>query len=212
MPKLTDFINSFADTDLARPKQFDVIIPTPLPLIRFINTNRNLSFRCETTNLPSRSFLTTEQKFGTNPVEKHAYHTTYNDLDMTFIVSDTMEEKKFFDAWMEYINPSITFDFNYRNDYTTTLTLIQYDVSNEISYSINLIDAFPISMNQLDLDWSNDGFHKLAITFAYRYWQTNDLQEIYNNYNNANSTNAGGLGKNYGVLDLFPATPGQKEN
>jgi hypothetical protein len=37
-----------------------------------------------------------------------------------------------------------------------------------------LKDAFPINVNQLDLNWSNENFHKLNVTFAYTYW-TNDL-------------------------------------
>jgi hypothetical protein len=27
----------------------------------------------------------------------------------------------------------------------------------------------------LDLDWSNDGVHKLSVTFAYTYWRNNSL-------------------------------------
>jgi len=177
MPSLTNFIQSFS-TDIARPKQFDVTIPVPLPLIPYLGTARNLSLRCESTQLPSRTFATTEQKFGSNPTEKHAYHSNYNDVDMTFIVSGDMREKLLFDAWMEYINPTITFDFNYKSDYISTLTVNQYDVSNELTYSINLIDAFPISVNQLDLDWSSEGHHKLTVVFAYRYWQNNSIQQL----------------------------------
>jgi hypothetical protein len=31
-------------------------------------------------------------------------------------------------------------------------------------------------MNQMDLDWSSDGYHKLNVTFAYTYWTNNSLQ------------------------------------
>jgi hypothetical protein len=51
-------------------------------------------------------------------------------------------------------------------------------VTNNKSYSINLIDAYPISVNQLDLDWSNTDYHKLTVVFAYTYWQNNSVQSI----------------------------------
>jgi hypothetical protein len=55
-----------------------------------------------------------------------------------------------------------------------------------------LIDAFPISVNQLDLDWSNDNFHKLSVTFAYRYWKNigaeDQAKEILVVPDNINST------------------------
>jgi len=174
---ISEFKSSFV-TDLARPSRFNVQIPIPLTLIPFRNTARQLTFRCETTQLPSRTFATAEQKFGSNPVEKYPYQSEYNEIEMTFIVSDDMSEKLFFDAWMEYISPTYTFNFKYKSDYCSTLTVNQYDVKNDLTYSINLIDAYPISMNQLDLDWSSTENHKLTVVFAYTYWVNNSIQSL----------------------------------
>ena len=54
---------------------------------------------------------------------------------------------------------------------------MQYNVTNEASYGCQLIDAYPIAVNQLDLDWTSDGHHKLTVVFAYTFWQnvTNEL-------------------------------------
>jgi len=174
---INDFKSSFT-TDLARPSRFDVTIPIPLVLLPFRNISKNLSFRCENAQLPSRTFATLEQKFGSNPLEKYPYQTNYNELELTFIVSDDMSEKFFFDMWMEYINPSYSYNFKYKGDYVTDLQVTQYDVTNKASYSINVIDAYPISVNQLDLDWSNSEYHKLTVVFAYTYWQNNSVQYI----------------------------------
>jgi hypothetical protein len=54
----------------------------------------------------------------------------------------------------------------------------QYNSHNDLTYSINLIDAFPISINQLDLSWSEEGYHKLTVVFAYTYWQNNSIQAL----------------------------------
>jgi hypothetical protein len=200
MPSLSQFKNSFT-LDIARPKLFDIIIVPPTGLQNYIGIARNLTFRCESTQFPSRTFATTEQKFGTNPVEKHAYQTTYNDIEISFIVSEDMSEKKFFDAWMNLINPTASFDFNYRNDYITDFYVFQYDGTQTIkTYSIALLDAFPISVNQLDLDWSNDNYHKLSVTFAYRYWKNigaeDQAKEILVVPDNINSTDQTTYGEN----------------
>jgi hypothetical protein len=172
---INDFKASF-QKDLARPNKFQVNIPVPLTLIPYVKNAKNLVYRCENANLPGRNFATLEQKIGSNPVEKYPYLTTYNDLDLTFIVDDDMNQKVFFDAWMNFINPTYNYNFRYKGDYSTAITISQYDVTNQISYSINLYDAYPVSMNQMDLDWSSDGYHKLNITFAYTYYQNNSLQ------------------------------------
>jgi hypothetical protein len=174
---ISEFQSSFKK-DIARPNKFQVDIPIPLTLLPYIQSSRNLSFRCEAAQLPGRTFATLEQRIGSNPIEKFPYETTYNDIDLTFIVDDDMNQKVFFDAWMNYMNPTYNYNHRYKSDYATILTVTQYDVTNQPSYSVNMFDAFPVSMNQLDLDWSNDGYHKLSVTFAYTYWKNNSLQAL----------------------------------
>ncbi len=185
--------------DLSRPHKFDVNIPIPLTLIPYIESAKSLTYRCESANLPGRTFATAEQKtYG--PIEKYPYLNTYTDIDMTFIVDDDMTQKVFFDAWLNYINPLYNNNMRYKGDYSTVITVNQYDVTNKISYSVNLYDAYPISMNQMDLDWSSDGYHKLNVTFAYTYWQNNSLQALGMEFVDAgiNAVNniVGGLGGN----------------
>lgn len=173
---ISDFKSSF-NTELARPHRFDVDIPIPIILIPYNKTARNLRYRCESAQLPGRTFATADQKtYG--PIEKHPYLSTYEDLELTFIVDGDMNQKVFFDAWMNYINPTYTNDFKYKNDYSTAITINQYDMSNKLTYSISAYGAYPISMNQLDLTWNDDSYHKLAVSFAYTYWQNNSLQAL----------------------------------
>jgi hypothetical protein len=177
---INDFKASFK-TDLARPSRFDVQINAPLALVPYMGDVRRLIYRCDSAQLPGRTFATAEQKIGSNPIEKFPYLTTYNDMDLTFIVDDDMKQKVFFDQWLELINPTLNFNYQYKQNYATIITVNQYDVTNKLSYSVDLYDAYPISMNQLDLDWSNEGFHKLSVTFAYTRWQNNSVQNLVQN-------------------------------
>jgi hypothetical protein len=173
---INEFKSSFR-TDVSRNNKFDVNINIPLVMIPYVSSARSLTYRCENANLPGRTFATTEQKtYG--PIEKYPYLSTYNDMDLTFIVDDDMSQKIFFDAWMNYINPQYNNNIRFKGDYATIITINQYDVTNKLSYSVNLYDAYPISMNQLDLDWAGDGHHKLVVTFAYTYWQNNSAQAL----------------------------------
>lgn len=173
---INDFKSSFTK-DLARTNRFDVNIPIPLTLIPYVSSAKNLKYRCESAQLPGRTFATIEQRtYG--PIEKYPYLNTYNDIDLTFIIDDDMNQKVFFDAWMNYINPVYNNNMRYKSDYSTTIVVNQYDVSGELSYSVNLVDAFPVSINQMDLAWGDDGYHKLSVTFAYTYWQNNSLQAL----------------------------------
>lgn len=175
--QLSSFINSFSN-ELARPSKFDVTI---IPISSNINPAllRQLTLRCETAELPGRTFGTVEQKFGSNPTLKFPVHTSYNDLTLNFIISGDMSEKLFFDSWMESINPTLTFDFNYKENYQATIYINQYDLDSNTTYQCILYNSYPIVVNQLDLDWSTDSFHKLSVVFAYDYWQNSVVKKDY---------------------------------
>jgi hypothetical protein len=173
---IAEFKASFR-TELARPNKFDVFIPIPVGLAPYLTVSRALNYRCESTDLPGRAIATTTQKIY-GPEEKFPYQTTYNDISLTFICTDKMEEKNFFDAWLEYINPSVTFNFKYKEKYAVNLRINQYDVRNRVSYSVDLVEAFPIGINEMPLDWSSDGYHKLTVTFAYTKWRNNSVQAL----------------------------------
>jgi hypothetical protein len=177
MPRsINDFKSSFTG-DLSRQNRFDVSIPIPLTLLPYVGPAKLLTYRCENANLPGRTFATAEQK-SYGPVEKFPYETTYNDIDLTFILDDDMKTKLLFDAWLNYINPMYNYNWRYKENYATAITINQYSVTNELTYSVNLYDAYPISMNQLDLDWNGEGYHRLSVTFAYTYWKNNSLQAL----------------------------------
>jgi len=177
---INDFLSSFS-AELARPSKFDVTIPVPLSLANLKTSAKNLTFRCESAAMPGRTFETTVKKLGSAPVEYFPYHNNYQQATMTFIVSDDMNEKIFFDAWMELINPTTTYNFEYKANYATDITITQYNQQGQATYSGILQEAFPIDVNQLDLDWTTDSYHKLAVVFVYKQWQNNSVAVLRDN-------------------------------
>ena len=162
------------NTDLARPNKFEVLIFPPLALGKTGLATEVLRYRCETAQLPGRHLSVTEQKhYG--PFIKFPMLSTYNDIDLTFIISGNMIEKMFFDAWMNLINPINSFNVAYKETYAQPIVIRQFDLSGKETYRVKLIDAFPINVNQLDLDWSTEGHHKLNVTFAYTYWENENI-------------------------------------
>ena len=177
---IADFKASFSK-ELARPSKFDVNIPVPLGMVPYRGTSRMLTMRCENAELPGRTIATTSMKiYGVE--EKFPYMSSYNDLSLTFIVSDDMKEKLFFDAWLNWINPNTSYNLKYKQDYSVALRINQYDVENKVSYSVDLVDAYPIAVNGMDLNWSADGYHKLTVTFAYTSWRDNSLKTLAMDY------------------------------
>lgn len=180
---INNIVSSFKG-DLARPSRFDVYIPAPfvlLPMRDMINKTKGLSLRCEMSEMPGRSLSTIERKIGSTPTFKVPYQSIYNEIPMTFIVDDDMTVKLFFDLWMDSINPTINYNFRYPRDYITDIAITQYDAHNEISYRSILLNAYPMDVQQMDLDWTSDTYHKLTVVFAYTNWAYGTFNEIGKN-------------------------------
>jgi len=166
MSSISNFLGKFKTGEFARPNRFDVLISFPTALTV---DYKDIVYRCESAELPARTLATTEQRIY-GPIEKHPYLTTFNDIDLTFIVDNALKQRAIFDKWMDYVNPSESYDFKYKGDYAGTINIKQYNDQNIVIYEVDLLDAYPVSIGQLALDWGSDGYHKLNVTFAYTKW------------------------------------------
>jgi hypothetical protein len=172
---ITNFLSNFSN-EAARPCNFDVLITS-----KAIDIPQSMIFKCEASELPSRTFSLVEQKtYG--PVQYFPVQNFYEKVNLTFLCSDDMIEKKIFDEWMDQISTSgvaalfgsninaVQFDFNYKDTYQGQVYIRQYDLTGKLSYKSTLFEAFPISVHPLKLDWgAANEVHKLMVTFAYRY-------------------------------------------
>ena len=136
--------------------------------------SRYLALQCESAELPGRTLMTQEAKvYG--PTYKVPYQSQYNEMTLTFLCTNEFWERKLFDRWIEAIMPSDTNNMRYAKDeatrYMTPIKVIQYDDFIKQIYAIELIDAFPIGISAQPLSWSEDGFHRLSVQFAYQRYK-----------------------------------------
>jgi len=136
--------------------------------------SRYLALQCETAELPGRTTATADVKIY-GPTFKVPYQTQYTDTTLTFLCTNDFYERKLFDRWMECIHPSDTNNLRFpkgqQSRYLTNIKIIQYDEFIKRIFIVELIDAFPIGIAPQPLNWSEDGFHRLSIQFAYQRYK-----------------------------------------
>ena len=137
--------------------------------------SRYLALQCESAELPGKTFQTADVRIY-GPIFKVPYQTQYTDATFTFLCTNDFYERKLFDRWMEALNPSDTNNLRFPKGETTrymsNIKIIQYDEFIKQIYAVELIDAFPIGIASQALNWSEDGFHRLSIQFAYQRYKT----------------------------------------
>lgn len=200
--------NISAKDGLAKPSRFEIILPIPTYISKFVNQNifeqiynlpnniianisafmsgdskvdnanpsisRYLGLQCESAELPGKTLLTNDVKIY-GPTFKVPYQSQYSDSSLTFLCTNDFYERKLFERWIEAIHPSDTNNLRYSRDnetrYMTTIKIIQYDEFIKQIFAVELIDAFPIGIGPQPLAWSEDGFHRLTVQFAYQRYR-----------------------------------------
>ena len=180
---INNFRSEVLARDLARPSKFEVRIYTPPILTAFSNQASVVSVFCDSANLPGMNIATRPYRIY-GPAYQRPITSDFggDGTTMVFNIDKDMMIKKFFDAWMQNIVNPKTFNVNYSKTYTSNrIDIIQLDNNDRETYSVSLIDAFPRSMNLLDLNSSSTNqTHKLTVTFAYRKWIANNSFSNYN--------------------------------
>ena len=172
---LSQFIGAVREDSLARVNRFEVIIniPDDLILTRKNRSNaRAVSLYCEMASLPPVNISTKSFKiFG--PTYQRPFGAEYGGegISLTFHVDRDMQVKKFFDEWTARVVDPKSGLVGYQEDYISTLTLKQLNEQDEVTYEVQIEEAFPRSVNLLELNNSaQNQTHRLNVLFAYRYW------------------------------------------
>ena len=92
---------------------------------------------------------------------------------MEFLCTRNMGEKKFFDAWLNYVFDSNTYDVAYYDNYTTDIDIYHFDRSvstasdlSKSTYHIKLIEAYPTLVGEISMIHTATEILKIPLTFT----------------------------------------------
>jgi hypothetical protein len=176
LEKILNFPNSvFSDVSDAINSALGKESPDGYSKTSNASMSRYLALQCESAELPGKTLQTADVKIY-GPTFKVPYQTMYSETTLTFLCTNDFYERKLFDRWMEAIMPTDTNNLRFakgaQSRYLTNVKIIQYDEFIKQIYAVELLDAYPIGVAPQTLSWSEDGFHRLSIQFAYQKYRT----------------------------------------
>ena len=134
---------------------------------------------------------------------------------LSFYCKEAMDVNRIFQGWQTFIQDnSSSNEFSYFDDYVSDVIVEQLDNRGKVKYAVKLIDAYPVMVAPLQLDWSQqNAFHNIQVTMAYRYWREEPLDiNPFGNFLNVNSLypnfDIGGALEKTGVA-IFSRADGQ---
>jgi len=136
---------------------------------------RDISILCESVQLPGRQITTIDYTAERQAI-KVPYGVINEDVTMSFILTNDMFMKKLFDAWLTGIIDIDRYRVGYKKDFTTDIIIQQLNQQNIPVYGVRLENAFPITVNAVNLDSNAENtVQKLSVTLSYENYVPEDI-------------------------------------
>lgn len=160
-----------------------------------------LSVLAEQAEIPGRQFATTPHKiFGTTRLMP--YGVIYDTIRITFICTNMMSERTFFDVWHQFIMSPSSQYMEYYKDYVGQITIQKVNndpgivntllnssstdsivagaqaTAAEFLSTYTLEEAYPVAIQPQELSFADDGYLRLTVEFAYARYKCS-LDKIF---------------------------------
>lgn len=176
--------------------KFDVEFQVPgvlqnVQATRYSDIYETLNYRAEQIRLPGVSLDPFQvSRYGLGPSIKFPASVNFTDISITFTEDRNVTLWKFHNDWIARIfdytgnnsaGPTGSYTLQYRKNYVIDIfinvynndpaTLIKSSAIPEPTITVVLKEAYPLSINDINLDWSqNSTLFKPTITYNFKSW------------------------------------------
>lgn len=157
---IDSFISNFGEH--ARAYTFMILLNNPYGTI---GPDR-AKYLINASSVPSSTIDPIEDNWQGNIV-KTGSTTTFDDWTVTFKVDKDYQLRKDFMKWKNAVHDPITNEHGNFNDYAQDQEVWLLDTKGNIMHKINLIMAWPTSIGEISLDYSNKEKVTMDVTFAF---------------------------------------------
>lgn len=180
-PTLQDFI-ALGRAGFARTDRFVVVFTAPPGLPG--GDMRSFSMLCEEAAFPGKVVGTRTLRINAlNEQRAHTIDFMGDTITFQFIVDLNWRVRQFFENWIDLCvgnqnTTSVSREVGYYSDYIQKISVYalapSLDPENpDIStYQLDLYEAWPRNMNVQQISYNNTTYHRLNVTFTYKYWKS----------------------------------------
>ena len=168
------------------------ITPTGSTLRSKLATDaQSLIYACDAFEFPGRGFNVTEVRYY-GPAQSFPNNVLYSPSNASFICRNDSIERQFFDDWMDIINPTSNFNFDYAENYWADIDVFHYHEIGQLAegtplvlsqdelnkrstdpkpiYAWSLRKVWPTLVAPQQVTWADQDILRLQVTFTYKYW------------------------------------------
>lgn len=183
---LDSFKGSIGTDGVAWTDRYEVSITAPTCITSAdasFDASTLASIRADHVNFPPMTINNKRlQIYGTSEPRPMSIDYGGEGLSITFLLDKGMKIKNMFDYWMQCIVDVDNALVGYQDDYICTLEIRQLDKTDNITYAVQIIDAYPFAQMPIDKNNSaQNSTDRLTVGFSYRKWANMGLPDFGTN-------------------------------
>lgn len=160
----------------ARPNQFSVEVSFPAGVANAWTAVAPLQagFLCHAASIPASIIAPANAPYRGRDVYL-AGERTFPPWTISCYNTESFSLRDAFESWSEMMNSNMTNTGQTSPaKYQADLAVIQYDRNNQALKSYKFVDAFPLEISPIELEYSkNNVIESFNVTFAYQGWVSN---------------------------------------
>jgi len=165
---LGEFISKIKGAGLARPNKYSVLIYPPVALGL---APRDLSMMAESVSFPGQNIRAGTDVLRHGPQREVAQGMTYGPFSITFICTEGMLEKRFFETWQEFSVNKESWEPRFYKEYVGRIFLKSLNVAEQPTYTVEILEAYPKTVNAQEFSYGSTGaYQTISVEITYRYW------------------------------------------
>ena len=170
-----DKIKAQFEAGHARANRYRVFLPQLENTTSTLSAEVNIinSILCDSVTIPGRQ-ITTNEYYTTMRATQIAYAFGMAPITISFYLTNNWDSWNYLNEWHKRIITELDKNKGYRlgfkKDYSRDIFIEHLNTEDETTKAIQVIGAFPVTLNEIELGNANSDLVRATATFAYDNW------------------------------------------
>ena len=135
---------------------------------------------CNQATLPGKALARTDDRIYGIDVQK-PYGVTFEPAALTFYNTNKFTAREFWEQWLEWIQPASSRNIRYYSEMVGSIQIYHYSenveeaVPGKENYVMTLNEAYPMSIEELELNWESQEVMEFQVQISYKDWSNKNI-------------------------------------
>lgn len=164
---LNEFITHVKSVGLPTSSHYSLLLPS---LDGTSASSRDISMLCESVNIPGLQLQTVENRT-MGEITEMPFGVNYLPANFEILIDNNFSAVDYFQTWTNMVYNRENRTVGFYEDYAKKITVLVQNKNGETIYEVELHDAYPKSLGDIQLGYASHEILKLNVSMNFKFWK-----------------------------------------